>query len=231
MVEVLAIIPARGGSKSIPRKNIKMLAGKPMVYYSIEACKRSKYVTQFVVSTEDKEIKDISMLYGAQVVDRPEELALDETKTAPVMAHALSVLEKNGYKPDYVLLIQPTTPFRPNGFIDAAFEYFLANLDYDSCFSVFDRGISHGLWRKGHDGKFEPLYDAHNRPRRQDLEKHYNLFCENGAFYAVKYETFKKYQDFVGVNPCVFLTDINFDVDEPGDFLAAEELIRKNQIS
>lgn len=225
-MEVLAIIPARGGSKSIPRKNIKQILGKPMVYYSIEACQKSKYITRFVVSTEDAEIKEVCQSFGAEVIDRPMELAQDETKTAPVMLQVADVLEKQGYKPDYIILIQPTSPFRTAKDIDEAFEYFLSNLDCDSCFTGFDIGVTHSKWRELHDGKLQALYDYHLRPRRQDTNDHYKMVCENGAFYAIKYDVFKKVKDFVGENPCVYLTDINIDVDEPADFERAGEIIK-----
>lgn len=227
MMEILAIIPARGGSKSIKRKNIRLINGKPMVYYSIEACMKSKYITRFVVSTEDAEIKEICKSFGAEVIDRPIELAQDETKTAPVMIHAALELEKKGYKPDYIALIQPTSPFRTGEYIDRAFDFFFAqNKNYDSCFSGTQGGLTHGCWR-GRDGKFEALYDFRNRPRRQDADRHYTMYCENGAFYAVKYQTFLKNQDFVGDNPCIFLSEFSFDIDEEKDFQKAEEMMKK----
>jgi CMP-N,N'-diacetyllegionaminic acid synthase len=225
MNEILAIIPARGGSKSIPRKNIKPILGKPMVYYSLEACFKSKYITRFVVSTEDKEIKEICQAFGAEVIDRPLDLAQDETKTAPVMLHTVQELEKQGYNPDYVVLIQPTSPFRTAEFIDKAFEYMFSHKDCDSCFSGFLVGNTHAKWKELHDGSLEALYDYHLRPRRQEAENHYNLLSENGAFYAIKYDVFKKIQDFVGEKPCIFLSDMNFDIDEPKDFERAEEIL------
>jgi len=221
----LAIIPARGGSKSVKRKNIKHMLGKPMVFYSIDACTKSKYITRVVVSTEDAEIKEICEAYGAEVVDRPAELAQDNTKTALVMVHAVEELEKRGYKPDYVLLIQPTSPFRTAEFIDEAIEYFLSNKECDSCFSGVLTGKTHGLWKENHGGSFEALYDYLDRPRRQDVDRHYNLVCENGAFYAIQYEKFKIMEDIIGKYPCVFLSDINFDVDEPSDFERAEKML------
>jgi len=225
MTEILAIIPARGGSKSIPRKNIKLIAGKPMVYYSIEACQKSKYITRFVVSTEDAEIKKVCQRFTAEVIDRPMELAEDETKTAPVMLQVVDELEKQGYKPDYVVLIQPTSPFRTAEFIDKALEYMFAHPDHDSCFSGFDLGVTHSKWRELHNGKLEALYDYHDRPRRQDVDCHYKMFSENGAFYAIKYTAFRKFEDFVGENPCIYLTNIKFDIDEPQDFELAEQML------
>lgn len=225
MAEILAIIPARGGSKSIPRKNIKPINGKPMIVYSIEACQKSKYITRFIVSTEDKEIAEIAQAHGAEVINRPIELAQDETKTAPVLLQVAEELEKQGYKPDYVLLIQPTSPFRSAEFIDSALEYMFSKPQCDSCFSAFQVGLTHGYWKEHHDGKLEGLYDYRNRPRRQEENCHYKLFCENGAFYAVKYEVFKKVKDFIGENPCHYLTNINFDIDEPTDFEKAEKML------
>lgn len=226
MKEILAIIPARGGSKSIPRKNIKPINGKPMVVYSIEACQKSKYITRYVVSTEDWEIKQICEASGAEVVQRPDDLAVDEAKTSPVMLHVAAELEKQGYKPDYVLLIQPTSPFRDEKFIDDALDYMFSKPDCDSCFSGFQVGLTHGYWKELHSGKFEALYDYRDRPRRQDIERHYNIFCENGAFYAVKYDVFKEVGDFIGKNPCVYATDINFDIDEPSDFEKAQDILK-----
>lgn len=230
MTEILAIIPARGGSKSIKRKNIKPILGVPMVCYSIDACKKSKYITRVVVSTEDAEIKQICQDFGAEVIDRPMELAQDETKTAPVMLQVGDVLEKQGYKPDYVVLIQPTSPFRTAEFIDNAFDYMFSKPECDSCFSGFDLGNTHAKWRGLYSEKLEALYDYRSRPRRQDVECHYKMFSENGAFYAVKYDVFRKVKDFVGENPCIFLTDVNFDIDEPQDIERAEQMLKEQQI-
>lgn len=226
MTEILAIIPARGGSKSIPRKNLMPVLGKPMIYYSLEACHKSKYITRFVVSTEDAEIKQVCQAFGAEVIDRPIELAQDETKTAPVMLHAADELEKQGYKPDYVALIQPTSPFRDAEFIDKAFDYMFSKPEFDSCFSGFDMWYTHSRWKELHDGKLEALYDYRNRPRRQEIECHYRMFSENGAFYAVKYDVFRKVKDFVGENPCIYLTDINFDIDDMEQLARAEQILK-----
>ena len=111
-MEVLAIIPVRGGSKGIPGKNIKPLAGKPLVAYTIEAAHNSKYITRTVVSTESSKIKDVCLALGAEVIDRPQELARDETKTAPVLLQVVESLGKQGYKPDVVVLLQATCPLR-----------------------------------------------------------------------------------------------------------------------
>ena len=127
-MEVLAIIPARGGSKGIPGKNIKLLASEPLLAYSIKAAQNSKFVSRTIVSTECKEIKDISISYGVEVIDRPIELAQDETKTAPVLLHVLNELEKQNYKPDVVVLLQATCPLRDENELDEAFDIFFNNI-------------------------------------------------------------------------------------------------------
>lgn len=224
-MEILGIIPARGGSKGIKRKNLRPILGKPLVQYTIEASLKSKYITKTIVSTEDFEIAQISKNANAQVIERPIELAQDETKTAPVMLHTLKELEKQGYKPDYVVLLQPTCPLRDEKYIDSAFDFFFENLEngFDSCFSAFQRGKTHALWKIKHNKCLIPLYDFRKRPRRQDAEEHYDLICENGAFYALSYEKFLMYEDFIGHNPCVYLTDKVVDIDEESDL----ELIEK----
>ena len=123
-MEILSIIPARGGSKGIKRKNIKLINEKPLIAYSIEASLNSKYITKTLLSSEDDEILEIAQRHGAEILKRPVELAQDETKTAPVMLQVVEELEKNNYKPDYVVLLQPTSPLRDSNYIDSAMDYY-----------------------------------------------------------------------------------------------------------
>ena len=110
-MNALAIIPARGGSKGIPRKNIYSLAGKPLMAYTIQQALASRKISKVVVSTDDEEIADVAREYGAEVVMRPEELALDATPTEPVLLHVLDYLEeKENYSPDLIVLLQITSP-------------------------------------------------------------------------------------------------------------------------
>lgn len=119
---ILGLIPARGGSKGIPRKNLRPIAGKPLIVWSIEAAKRSKKLDRFVVSTEDKEIAEVSEKAGAEVLWRPKELATDEATTAALLKH-VAMTEK----PDSIVLLQPTSPVRIDGLIDRAIEKFLTS--------------------------------------------------------------------------------------------------------
>lgn len=225
-MEILAIIPARGGSKGIKRKNLKTLCDKPLVAHTIEASLGSKYITRTVVSTEDEEIKQASLDFGAEVADRPLELAQDETKTAPVMLHVAQTLSQQGYCPDYVVLLQPTCPLRDAEYIDSAFEYLFQNPSYDSCFSAFSVGNTHARWRINPDGSVESLYDHRLRPRRQEEELHYPMICENGAFYAVSYPTFLEVKDFIGQKPLPYVTERIVDIDTEDDFLKVERHLK-----
>ncbi len=225
-MEVLAIIPARGGSKGIPGKNIKMLAGKPLIAHTILASLKSKYITKTVLSTEDSKIKKIALEYGAEVLDRPIELAQDETKTAPVMLQVLEELEKQGYKPDVTILLQATCPLRTEKEIDEAFEMF-KKCDCDSVFAVKKLGTTHAKWKMLYDGSVEGLYNFRERPRRQDSDRHYTMFQETGSIYIIKTEVMKQVKDFIGEKPKIYVCQNCIDIDTLDDFNTVEALICK----
>lgn len=225
-MEILAIIPARGGSKGIPGKNIKPLAGKPLIAHTIEASLKSKYITRTVVSTEDGRIKEAALEFGAEVVDRPAELAQDVTKTAPVLLQVLDELEKTGYKPDITVLLQCTCPLRDEKQIDEAFELFF-NSDCDSVFAARPMGVTHALWRKNLDGTYEGLYDYRHRPRRQDTDLHLPMYCETGATYIIRTDVLKEVKDFIGKKPEVYLNGAIGDIDALSDFEYAEKALKK----
>jgi CMP-N-acetylneuraminic acid synthetase len=122
MTEILAIIPARGGSKGIPRKNIRSFASWPLIAWSIAAAKQSAYVTRVIVSTDDEEIAAVAREYGAETPFlRPAEFAQDKSTDMPLFEHALAWLaEHEGYQPEVVVQLRPTSPIRPRGLIDDA---------------------------------------------------------------------------------------------------------------
>ena len=229
--EILSIIPARGGSKGIPRKNLKKILDKPLIAYTIEASLKSKYITRTILSSEDDEILSVAKEFGSEVMKRPDELAQDVTKTIPVMIDVVTRLKEEGYKPDYVVLLQPTCPLRDENYIDSAFEYYFEaeKKGYDSCFSAFDSGYTHAKWKILHDGKLEGLYDYRIRPRRQETEQHYQMITENGAFYALETDTMLKANDFIGFNPIAYVTPRVIDIDTPEDFQKVEEML-KNRV-
>jgi YrbI family 3-deoxy-D-manno-octulosonate 8-phosphate phosphatase len=177
MVEkkVLAIVPARGGSKSIPRKNICPFAGHPLLAYSIAAGLQAKLVDRVIVSTDDEEIADVARQYGAEVPFlRPSELAMDSTPDLPVFEHALLWLEKNeDYIPDVVVQLRPTTPVRPPDCVDRGISILLDHPNADSVRAVIPSGQNpYKMWRIMEDGVMTPLLEggireAYNKPRQE----------------------------------------------------------------
>lgn len=175
--KVLAIIPARGGSKSIPRKNIKLLHGVPLIAYSIAAGLQAKLVNRVIVSTDDKEIARIARRFGAEVpFMRPHELALDDTVDLPVFQHALKWLKKHeNYVPDVIVQLRPTSPFRPPEFVDQAVDILLADKKADSVRTVISSTQNpYKMWRLKKGGYMHPLLKAprgivepYNRLRQQ----------------------------------------------------------------
>src|SRR5687768_13013015 len=130
--KIVAIIPARGGSKRLPGKNIKQLCGNPLIYYSITVAKLSQYVDRVIVSTDDNLIANISLNLGAEVIRRPETLSTDTAKTASALKHVLSELTKENYIPDCVITLQTTNPLRPLKILEDSIEKFYSELDIDS---------------------------------------------------------------------------------------------------
>jgi len=172
---VLAIVPARGGSKSVPRKNIRPFAGHPLLSYSIAAGLQAKSVDRVIVSTDDEEIGEISRQYGAEVpfLRRPE-LALDSTPDLPVFEHALDWLEKNeGYVPDFVVQLRPTSPVRPRDCVDRGVSILLDHPEADSVRAVIPSGQNpYKMWRIKDEGEMSPLIEegiqeAYNKPRQE----------------------------------------------------------------
>ncbi len=231
-MEVLAIIPVRGGSKGVPGKNIKLLAGRPLVAYTIDAAHNSKYVTRTVVSTESPKIKEVVLSLGAEVVDRPAELAQDETKTAPVLLQVVDELAKQNYHPDVVILLQATCPLRDSKELDEAFELFLENEEKgcDSVFAARRIGITHAMWSQNPDtGEYQGLYDYRHRPRRQDTDRHYPLLIETGATYIIKTDVMKEVKDFIGKKPLLYLNGSVGDIDTAEDFENIGKIIEQRQ--
>ena len=221
--KILAIIPARGGSKGIPRKNIRLLAGKPLIAYSIETAKKSKYIDKVVVSTEDKEIAEISKFFGAEVIERPNELGEDSVPLDPVIFHAVnSVEKKENIKYDFVLTLQPTSPLLSTETIDKAIEIMLSG-DYDTLISVKDE--THLYWSKKEE-IIIPLYKE--RKNRQYLDP---IYRETGAILISKREVISE-DDRIGDK--VFLFEIpeeeSVDIDTYQDWWIAENLLKRQKI-
>lgn len=226
-MSVIVVIPARGGSKGLHRKNIKLLAGKHLVGYAIEAALGAKYVDRVFVSTDDDEIAKISKEYGAEVIIRPVELAGDKTASEEAVLHVIAELEKHeNYTPDIALLQQCTVPHTQSHHIDGVIKA-IKEKDFDSCFSCI--ATHQFMWGKDKDGFAVGLNHDHTKPRvmRQDLPEQ---VIENGAVYAFRVEPFKEKKNrFCGkVGYCI--VDMNFlDIDTEEDWQEANEWMTKHK--
>lgn len=219
----LGLIPARGGSKSIPLKNIKPLLGKPLIAYTIEEALKSKYLERIVVSTDDVQIAEVSKEYGADVpFIRPAELATDTSPTLPVIQHALKYLESEGYRPNFVVLLQPTSPLREVKHIDEAIEKIL-NTNADSVTTLTEAEI-HPYWMCKLDGdRVYPFIETGEQSlRRQDLPSVYRL---NGAVIVVKREAIDKKWQEQDIRAILMEPIYSIDIDTPLDFYIAEKLM------
>jgi CMP-N,N'-diacetyllegionaminic acid synthase len=192
MKNICAIIPARGGSKGIPKKNIIDFCGKPLIAWSILQLKSCSLIGEVFVSSDDDEIIDISCRYGAKAIHRPKELATDFSTTEEALLHAVSIIEKN-MDIDSVVFLQATSPLREKKDIEGALTEF-SNQKVDSLFSAA-RLEDFFIWEKTHDGFTSMNYDYKNRIRRQDVEIQY---VENGSIYIFKPSILKKYNNRLG---------------------------------
>lgn len=199
---ILGITPARGGSKGIPRKNIKPIAGKPLIAWTIESAKRSELIDRYVISTEDAEIAKVSKSLGAEVLERPAKLATDEVSTLDVLKHAVEEIPC-----DAVVLLQATSPIRRPGLIDECIKEFIDN-DYDSLATGFI---------------CKYVEYAKNELRRQDIP---GFFYDDGNVYVIKAEIIKK-GDRHGskIGRRILTRYENVEIDDMFDFWVAEKVL------
>ncbi|MCS4198106.1 acylneuraminate cytidylyltransferase family protein [Salinibacter ruber] len=219
--KVLSLIPARGGSKGLPRKNIKELCGEPLIAYTINAARESKRVDRTLLSTDDREIRNTALEYGAEAPFlRPESLAKDETPTEPVVEHALQYVRKN-WMGDWetLVLLQPTSPLRDEEHIDEALlEY--AEADANSLVSVFE---DHSYrWEKTGDGARRINYSTERTPRQEKSPD----FVENGAIYIVDINSFLGSGDLQYGTTELYVMDesSSVDIDNKFEFWMAERI-------
>ncbi|MFH8252387.1 cytidylyltransferase domain-containing protein [Microbacterium sp. B2969] len=186
MSEVVAIIPARGGSKGVPRKNLRRVGGVPLVARAIASARRSGGIDRIVVSTDDVEIAAVAREWGAEVVDRPADLSGDTASSETAILHALDDLARRGVEVGVIAFLQATSPFIDSAALGDAVRG-VRDGAFDSAFSAVE---TYGfLWRRNGVGHAEAInHDAAHRPRRQDREPH---FLETGAFYVFAAESFR----------------------------------------
>lgn len=224
----LGIIPARGGSKRLPRKNILDLAGKPLIVWTIEASLKSRYIDKTIVTSDDDEILAISEKYGASVIKRPQELASDTATTFDAIKHTIDNMEKY----DYIVLLQPTSPLRNEKHIDEAIEL-LEEKNADAVISVCEMEHS-PLWSNTlpEDNNMSNfLRDDIKNKRSQDLPTYYRL---NGAIYICNINRMIKEKTmFLKDNIYAYKMDrkSSVDIDEEIDFDIAKTIIETKKIS
>jgi len=219
----LAIIPARGGSKRLPRKNVEDLCGKPLIAWSIEAGLKSKYIDKVVVSSDDEEILNTASKFRIDTIKRPDRLASDTATSFDVVKHVLSI-SKNY---DYVVLLQPTSPLRNNIHIDKAIKL-LEQKNADAIISVCEMDHS-PLWSNTlqEDGALDTfLRDSVLDKRNQELEKYYRL---NGAIYICKISKFLSEKSFFlkkNIYAFVMSQEESIDIDTELDLKVAKSLMK-----
>lgn len=223
--KILAIIPAREGSKGLPDKNIIDLAGKPLIAWTIEASLGSKYITKTIVSSDSDAILEIAKQYGGDTLKRPSELATDTASSEVVVKH---VLESIDTKYDYIVLLQPTSPLRNKIDIDSAFEKLFAS-DATALISVceFDNKILKAF-NENANGYLEGISNnQYPFMRRQDLPKTY---MSNGAIYIIKVDEFIKRDSFFTDKTVSFTMDEikSLDIDTREDLKKVEKYIDEN---
>lgn len=217
--QILTIIPARGGSKGIPRKNLQPFAGKPLIVHTIEAIINCDQLTRIIVSTEDTEIAEVANRYGAEVVFRPLEIASDTATSESALLHTLEYLQQTeNYQPDLVVFLQCTCPIRQPTDIDGA----IKTLEQQQADSLLSVTASHRfLWREKEGQYYSINYDYRKRPRRQDCPPEY---IENGSIYVFKPWVLQQLNNRLGGKIAIYKMDYwsSFDIDSWDDFKLCE---------
>ena len=218
---VLCIIPARGGSKRLPRKNLMAIGGRPLLVHSIDHARASSRVARTVVSTDDDEIAEVSRRAGAEVIRRPSEISGDTASSESALMHSLDDLERRGFTPELVVFLQPTSPIRRSDDIDRAVGL-LEDRGVDSLFSACCNDKL--LWRLV-KGEPQPLnYDYRNRHREQDFPAE---FRENGSIYVFRPWVLRKHANRLGGKMAVYEMGFwaSFQVDDENDVRLMEWIV------
>jgi N-acylneuraminate cytidylyltransferase len=234
--EILAIVQARGGSKGLPRKNLRLLRGHPLVAYSIASGLAARSVTRVIMSTDDEEIADVARQYGAEVpFMRPAELAADDTPDLPLFEHALAWLaEKENYRPQVVVQLRPTTPLRERGMIDEAVRILQADAKADCVRGVtIPKQTPYKMWRDGQDGCLLPLMDT-DFPEPYNMPRQYlpAAYWQTGHVDAIRTTTITDKRSLTGSRVRPIMIDANYcvDIDTLVDFDLAERAILQKQL-
>jgi CMP-N,N'-diacetyllegionaminic acid synthase len=227
--KVLAIVPARGGSKGVPGKNLRELGGQPLIQYAFDTAKESALLTHIVVSTDDQGIAAFAIQCGVEVIMRPKELASDTASVVDAVIHVLDQLTEDY---DGVVLLQPTSPLRTGGALDSVIQLLFADSHTEGVVSVVPMFDQHParMYNIDNKGVIHPFLENGETTRRQDLEP---VYYRNGCFYAVRTAILKAQQTLMPKNKKAFVMDPYWllNIDEPRDLLVGEAMMQewKNQ--
>lgn len=233
MDEILGVIPARGGSKGVNRKNVYPLAGKPLILYTIEAARKCRTLSRVVVSTDDPEIAELAANMELEVLRRPDDLAHDDTPMVPVIHHAVDSLAESGYQPEVIVVLQPTAPLRRTEHIDQCIDL-MSKTDANSVVSVsLVPGHFHPDWQFiiSESGELQAISGQkldNLQSRRQDLSRTYT---RNGALYAVRREAFIQNESLLAP-PCmayIMAAEDSVNIDSEEDIWVAERYLLQRQ--
>jgi CMP-N-acetylneuraminic acid synthetase len=203
---LIGVVPARGGSKGVPRKNVRPIGGKPLIAWTIEAAQESKLLTRFLVSTEDAEIAETARQYGVEVITRPASLATDEATTLSVLQDLLGQVPA-----DVVVLLQPTSPIRDAGLIDRCIQRFLDSGADSLATGFICKYVEYGK----------------NEARRQEVP---GFFYDDGNVYVTKADLLRKGDRFgQRIERMVLDREQNVEIDDEFDFWLAEQILKRRQ--
>ena len=224
-MKFLSIIPARGGSKGIPLKNIVKLNKKPLLYYTVNASLNSKFIDKTIVSTDNQKISNYAKKLHAEVIPRPKKLSGDNASIESVATHVLEYLsKKENYVPDAIIFLQNTSPLRKSFHIDEAIKLFKKK-NYDSILSGFN---SHKFFWKKINSFVKPVnYSPKNRPNRQNFT---DQFIENGSIYIIKYKIFMKTKSRLSgkIGLYEMPETLSVEIDTLEDLKLANYFLKKN---
>ena len=215
--KIIALIPARGGSKGIPKKNIMNFLDIPLIVHSINYAHSCELIDKIYVTTDNREIAEIASKAGAEIINRPHNLSLDKSTTESAIEHALSQLDN---KPSHIVLLQPTSPIRPKGSLKKALDIYY-NGEYDSLLSI---SPTHNFFWNINNDIANPKYDFINRPRRQDMKENEISYIENGSLYIFSKAHFDNIKNRLGgkIGYIIFPQEFSLEIDTMLDFKILE---------
>lgn len=221
-MKVLVVIPARGGSKGVPKKNIRLLGDKPLIAHAIDCAKASQKTTRIIVSTDSEEIAAVAIQYGSEVILRPSDLATDTSNVVTAVEHVYRELKEDF---DVIVLLQPTSPLRTGADLDKVVSLFEEDRTAEGVISVIPMDDVHParMYNLGSQNEMIPFLEQGETLRRQDIEP---VYYRNGCFYAVRPDAFFREKSFMVNHKKAYIMPADWlaNIDTPRDFKIAEML-------